>query len=131
MRVTVAGMVLLFALIPAGCTVLDALAPTGPREVVFTYLGDTTLSVGDVSAVAVTVSVGGVPLPPQRLRLAITPDSTRVTLNTTGDSLVACRAGQASLLVQLLHSSAAGTAIPDTTIELHVTGGAPPGARCP
>ena len=124
-------MVLLVALIPAGCMVLDALAPTGPRAVTFTYLGDTTLSVGDVVAAAVTVSADGVPLPPQHLRLAIIPDSTRVTVNATGDSLIACRAGQAALLVQLLHSSASGTEVPDTSIALHVIGGAPPGARCP
>jgi hypothetical protein len=124
-------MVLLVALIPAGCMVLDALAPTGPRAVTFTYLGDTTLSVGDVVPAAVTVSADGAPLPPQHLRLAIIPDSTRVTVNATGDSLIACRAGQASLLVQLLHSSASGTEVPDTSIALHVIGGAPPGARCP
>ena len=130
-RVTVAGMVLLLALIPAACMVLDALAPTGPRAVVFTYVGDTALSVGQVSAVAVMVSAAGVPLPPQRLRLAITPDSTNVTLNAAGDSLIPCRAGQASLLIGLLHSSASGTAVPDTLIGLHVTGGAPPSPRCP
>jgi hypothetical protein len=124
-------MVLVLALIPAGCVVFDAFAPPGPRRVVFTYVGDTTLSVGQVSAVAVMVSVGGVPLPPQRLLLAITPDSQRVTLNAAGDSLIPCRAGQASLLVGLLHSSASGTAMPDTLIGLHVTGGAPPSARCP
>jgi hypothetical protein len=33
--------------------------------------------------------------------------------------------------VQLLHSSASGTSTPDTTIGLHVTGGGPPGSRCP
>lgn len=124
-------MVLLVALMPAGCAVLDALAPTGARGVAFTYLGDTILNVGEISAVVVTVSADGVPLPLQRLRLGISPDSTRVTLNATGDSLIPCRAGQASLVVQLLHSSASGTAIPDTSIVLHVTGGAPPGARCP
>ncbi len=130
-RVTVAGMVLLGALIPAGCMVLDALGPTGPRGVIFAYAGDTALSAGQPSAFSVTVSAGGVPLPPQRLRLGITPDSTKVTLNATGDSLIPCRAGQAALLVQLLHSSASGTGIPDTSIALRVTGGAPPDARCP
>jgi hypothetical protein len=130
-RVTVAGMVLLGALIPAGCMVLDALGPTGPRGVTFAYVGATDLSVDQPSAFQVTVLAQGVPLPPQRLRLAIIPDSTKVTLNATGDSLLPCRAGQASLLVQLLHSSASGTGIPDTSIVLHVTGGGPPGARCP
>ena len=130
-RVTVAGMVLLGALIPAACMVFDALGPTGPRSVTFTYLGDTVLSVGPPSALAVTVRADGVQLPPQRLRLGISPDSTRVTLNVAGDSLIPCRAGQASLLVQLLHSSAAGTDMPDTSIVLKVTGGGTPDARCP
>jgi hypothetical protein len=130
-RVTAAVLVSVSALILAACTVFDALGPTGARGVTFTYAGDTLLNVGDIVPIPVTVSVDGVLLPPQRLRVAITPDSTRVTLNATGDSLVACRAGQASLLVQLLHSSAAGTSIPDTTIGLHVSGGAPPGSRCP
>ena len=130
-RVAVAAMVLLGALIPAGCMVLDALGPAGPRDVTITYAGDTVLSVGDVVPITVTVSVGGVLLPPQRLRVAITPDSTRVTFNPTADSLVACRAGQATLLVQLLHSSASGTSTPDTSVALRVTGGAPPGSRCP
>ena len=130
-RVAVAAMVLLGALIPAGCMVLDALGPAGPRDVTITYVGDTVLSVGDVVPITVTVSVGGVLLPPQRLRVAITPDSTRVTFNPTADSLVACRAGQATLLVQLLHSSASGTSTPDTSVALRVTGGAPPGSRCP
>jgi len=130
-RVAVAGMVLLGALIPAACMVLDALGPAGPREVTITYAGDTVLSVGDVVPITVTVSVDGVLLPPQQLRMAITPDSTRVTLNPTADSLIACRAGQASLLVQLLHSSASGTSVADTSVALRVTGGAPPGSRCP
>jgi len=130
-RVTVAGMVFLGALIPAGCTVFDALAPAGARGVTFAYVGDTALSVGVPRPLAVSVWADGVPLPPQRLRLAITPDSTRVTLNAAGDSLIPCRAGQAALLVQLLHSSASGTAIPDTAFGLRVTGGGPPGSRCP
>ncbi len=130
-RVTVAGMVVLGVLVLAGCAVLDALGPTGPRGVTFTYAGDTVLNVGDVVPMVVTVSVDGVLLPPQRLHVAITPDSTRVTLNATADSLVACRAGQASLVVQLLHSSASGTTAPDTAVSLRVTGGAAPGPRCP
>jgi hypothetical protein len=130
-RVTAAAMVSVSALIFAGCGVLDALAPTGPRGVTFTYAGDSLLSVGDIVPVAVTVSVDGVLLPPQRLHVAITPDSTRVTLNVTGDSLLACRAGQALLLVQLLHSSTSGTSAPDSAFPLHVIGGAPPGSRCP
>jgi len=129
-RVTVAGMILLGTLIPAGCTVFDALAPTGPRGVTFTYAGDSLLSVGEIRPLGVTVVADGVQLPPQRLRLAITPDSTRVTLNAASDSLIACQAGQASLLVQLLHSSASGTGIPDTAIALHVTGGSSPDPRC-
>jgi hypothetical protein len=124
-------MVLLSALIPAACMVLDALGPAGPREVTITYVGDTVLSVGDVVPITVTVSVDGVLLPPQPLRMAITPDSARVTLNPTADSLIACRAGQASLLVEVLHSSASGTSTPDTTVALRVTGGAQPGSRCP
>jgi len=130
-RVPAAGLVSAGALILAACTVLDALGPTGARGVTFTYAGDTVLSVGDVVPVVVTVSVGGVLLPPQPLRVGITPDSTRVTVNATGDSLLACRAGQAALLVQLLHSSASGTSAPDTVIGLHVTGGASPDPRCP
>jgi len=124
-------MVLLLALIPAGCMVFDALGPIGPREATFAYLGDTVLSVGQIVPVDVTVSVDGMPLPPQRLRLEISPDSTRVTLNVAGDSLIPCRAGDASLLVRLLHSSATGMATPDTAFALHVIGGAPPSPRCP
>lgn len=130
-RVAVAAMVLLGALIPAACMVLDALGPAGPRDVTITYAGDTVLSVGDVVPITVTVSVDGVLLPPQQLRMAITPDSTRVTFNPTADSLIACRAGPASLLVQLLHSSASGTSAPDTSVALRVTGGGAPGPRCP
>jgi len=130
-RVTVAGMVLLGALIPAGCTVLDALGPTGPRGVTFIHTGVTDLRVGELTPVAVTVLAQGVPLPQQRLRVEISPDSTRVTLNVAGDSLIPCQSGQASLLVRLLHSSAAGTDMPDTSIVLKVTGGGTPDARCP
>jgi hypothetical protein len=130
-RVTAAGMVLLLALIPAGCMVLDALGPTGPRGVTLTYLGDTVLNVGQASSVDVAVSADGVQLPPQRLRLGISPDSTKVTVNVAGDSLIPCRAGQASLLIRLLHSSAAGTAMPDTAIALRVIGGGFPDTRCP
>jgi len=129
-RVTVAGMALACALIPAGCAVFDALGPTGPRGVSFAFAGDTVLSVGQIVPVAVTVMAQGVPLTGQPLRYAITPDSTRVTLNAAGDSLIGCRAGQATLLVQLLHSSSVGTATPDTAIGLRVTGGNPPGSRC-
>jgi hypothetical protein len=124
-------MVLVGAFIPAGCMVLDALEPTGARGVTFTYVGDSVLSVGDVRPLEVTVAANGVHLPPQRLRVSITPDSTRVTLNAASDSLIACRAGQAALLVQLLHSSAVGTATPDTSIGLHVTGGGSADPRCP
>lgn len=130
-RVTVAGMVLLSALIPAGCSVLDALGPSGPRGVTFIYAGPTDLTVGQLTPVEVTVTAQGVPLPQQRLRLGISPDSTRVTLNPAGDSLIACKAGPASLLVGLLHSSASGTAMPDTLIGLRVTGGGTPDTRCP
>ena len=130
-RVTVAGMVLLSALIPAGCTVFDALGPSGPRGVTLVYAGDTLLTVNEPRPVVVAVLAQGVWLPEQRLRVEIAPDSTRVTLNVAGDSLIPCRAGQASLLIRLLHSSAVGTATPDTAIALRVTGGAPPGARCP
>lgn len=130
-RVAVAGMVLLGALIPAGCSVFDALGAIGPRGVTLVYAGDTTLSVNQPAPVVVTVLAQGVPLPAQRVRVEIAPDSTRVTVNAAGDSLIPCRAGQASLLLRLLHSSAVGTATPDTAITLHVTGGAPPSARCP
>ena len=124
-------MVLVGAFIPAGCMVLDALGPAGPRGATFAYSGDTTLAVGEIAPVTVTVLVQGMPLPQQRLRLEISPDSTRVTLNATAESLIACRAGQATLLIRLLHSSAVGTATPDTAIDLHVTGGGSPDARCP
>ena len=130
-RVTVAGMVLLGALIPAGCMVLDALGPTGPRGVTFIHTGGTDLRVGQPTPVGVTVLAQGVPLPQQRPRVEISPDSTRVTLNVAGDSLIPCRAGEASLVVRLLHSSAAGTDMPDTAIALRVTGGGTPDARCP
>ena len=130
-RVLVAGMVLLGALIPAGCMVFDALGPTGPRGVTFIYTGATDLTVGQLTPVGVTASAQGVQLPQQRLRLGISPDSTRVTQNAAGDSLIACKAGQTSLLVRLLHSSAAGTAMPDTSIALRVTGGGPSDLRCP
>ena len=130
-RVTVAGTVLLGALIPAGCMVLDALGPTGPRGVTFTYAGDTVLTVGELRSFGVTVLAQGVPLPQPRLRVEIKPDSTLVTLNVAGDSLIPCRSGQASLVVRLLHSSAAGTDMPDTSIVLKVTGGGTPDARCP
>jgi len=111
--------------------VLDALGPTGPRGVTFIYAGDTVLTVGELKPVGVTVSAQGVPLPQQRLRLEISPDSSRVTLNVAGDSLIPCNSGQASLLVRLLHSSAAGTDMPDTSIALRVKGGGPSDARCP
>jgi hypothetical protein len=124
-------MVLLGALIPAGCTVLDAFGPTGPRGVTFIYTGDTVLTVGPPKPIDVTAFAQGVPLPQQPLRAAISPDSTHVTLNVAGDSLIPCKAGQASLLVRLLHSSAAGTDMPDTSIALKVTGGGSPDARCP
>ena len=130
-RVTVAGMVLLGALIPAGCTVLDALGPTGPRGVTFIFAGDTVLRVNQPVAFGVTVVAQGVPLPQQRLRVEISPDSTRVTLNVAADSLIPCRSGQALLLVRLLHSSAAGTDMPDTSIALRVTGGGSSDPRCP
>ena len=130
-RVTVAGMVLLGALIPAGCMVFEAFGPTGPRGVTFIHTGDTDLRVGQSTPVGVAVLAQGVPLPPQLLRVEISPDSTFVTLNVAGDSLIPCRAGQASLLVRLLHSSAAGTDMPDTAIALRVTGGGTPDARCP
>ena len=123
-------MVVLGALIPAGCTVFDALGPAGPRSVTFIYVGDTVLRVSQPAAFGVTVVAQGVPLPQPRLRVEIS-DSTRVTLNVTGDSLIPCQAGQASLLVGLLHSSAVGSDMPDTAIGLRVTGGGPPSPRCP
>ena len=130
-RVAVAGMVLLGALIPAACSVFDALGPSGSRRVTLVYAGDTVLTVNQPVPVVVTVLAQGVPLPEQRLRVEIAPDSARVTPNVAGDSLIPCRAGQATLLIRLLHSSAVGTATPDTAIALRVTGGAPPSARCP
>jgi hypothetical protein len=111
--------------------VFDALGPSGPRGVTFTYVGDTVLRVGTPAAFGVTVAAEGVPLPQPRLRVAITPDSTRVILNVTGDSLIPCQSGPASLLVVLLHSSAAGSDMPDTAIGLRVTGGGSPNPRCP
>ncbi len=130
-RVTVAGMVLVGALIPAGCMVLDALGPIGSRAATFTYTGDTVLTVGSTTPVFVTVLAQGVPLSAQRLHIDIFPDSTRVTVNSAGDSLIGCRAGPAAMLIRLLHSSAVGTATPDTSIGLRVTGGGSPDARCP
>lgn len=130
-RLTVAGMVLLGVLIAAGCSVFDALGSGGPRGVTLVYAGDTALTVNQPVPVVVTVLTQGVPLSGQRVQADIAPDSTRVTLNAAGDTLIPCRAGQASLVLKLLHSSAVGTAIPDTAIPLHVTGGAPPSARCP
>ena len=131
-RVTVAGMVILGALIPAGCMVFDALGPAGPRGVTFIHTGVTDLTVGEPTPVSVTALAQGVPLPQLRLRVEISPDSTRVTLNVAGDTLIPCRSGgQPSLLVRLLHSSAAGTDMPDTSIALRVTGGGPSVPRCP
>ena len=129
-RPTVAGIVLLGALIPAAC-VLDAFGPAGPRAVTFTYVGDTVLRVGEVAAFGLIVAAQGVPLSQPRLRVEISPDSTRVKLNVTGDSLIPCQAGQSSLLVALLHSSGVGSDAPDTAIGLRVTGGGPPNPRCP
>jgi len=129
-RLTVAGIGFLGALVPAAC-VLDAFGRAGPRGVTFTYVGDTVLRVGEAAAFEVTVAAQGVALSQPRLRLAISPDSTRVVLNVTGDSLIPCQAGPASLLVALLHSSGVGSDAPDTAIGLRVTGGGPPNPRCP
>lgn len=120
------GAVTLGVIAVAGCAAFDAFAPSGPRDVTLTYVGDTVLIVGQPRPLSVTVLARGVPLPGQRL-LAESTNPSVLTLNTTGDSLIPVSVGKDTLVIRLAHSSAAGTDMPTTTVPLRVTGGPPPG----
>lgn len=111
--------------LPSACAVLDAFQPAGPREVLFTYSGKVDLRVGDQAPIQVTVTAGGALLTRPRLFIA-SLDSNIVALTVKGDSLVARKAGNAGLHIWLEDSMVSGQP-PDTVINLHVSGGGPPG----
>lgn len=118
-----AGLVTLGVIIPAACSVFDAFGPPGPRDVAVVYAGDTVLTVGQPRPLIVTVLAEGVPLSGQRLRVD-NAGPVVVTLNAGGDSLIPLSMGRDTLVIRLVHSSAAGTAIRDTAVAiLKVTGG--------
>jgi hypothetical protein len=121
----VLGAIALGVSISAGCRVFDAFGPTGPSGVTLLYVGDSVLTAGQPAPFSVSVLAEGVPLPQQRFRMDISPDSTVVTLNAAADTLIPCRTGRADLRIRLIHSSAAGADMPDTAIALRVTGGSP------
>lgn len=106
-------------ILPTACAVFDAFAPTGAASSVsWLYVGPDCILVAERTHFQVTLLVDGVPLPEQRLRTAITPD-TIVGVTSGGDTLVGLHAGTAVLDFRVVHSTI-GSDAPDTAVSVRV-----------
>ena len=109
-------------LLPTGCAVFDAFAPTGAaKEVAWSYVGPTCMLVADRMPFQVTLLVKGVPVPQVMQEMLVTPD-TVLAVTPAGDSLVALNAGIATVAVRVVHSTI-GADAPDTAITVRVRTG--------
>ena len=112
------------------CGLPDVFQAAGVKgDVVVTYLGATDLNTGDRVAIAVSVVVGGEPVPDPRLRFS-SSDTIVLRLTSIGDTLLACHSGQGQLLTYLISSMVSDTA-PVAVDSIHVTGGGQPLPPCP
>lgn len=119
------GLALAFGSVAAlGCGLMDLLQSPGLDEVTFTFVGPTTLRVGDSLPFAVTVRAGDAELPSPRLRMALA-HSSAVRLTAGRDSLVAVAVGKDTLHVWLVNSIVTG-AEPSFAQEIKVQGSPPP-----
>jgi hypothetical protein len=100
------------------CALGDLLSGPQERAVVVTYVGDTTLDVGDTIPVAVTVLVDGDTLP--NPRLSVTSDNTSVVaVLAGGDSVTALARGTARLTIRFV-SAILTESVPTTGVDLCV-----------
>jgi|SRR5438128_1021651 len=112
-----------------GCGLPDVFRPTGVKDVVITYEGDTVLKVGQRLAPIVSVKADGVLVPDLRL-LFSSSDTTILGLTPVGDTLVGCRTGSVLLSIRLVSSMVtdSGASAQDS---ISVTGGGSPPPTCP
>jgi hypothetical protein len=105
-----------------GCGLPDLFAPPGMGDVAFTFVGETTLRIGDRSPFSVVVHADGHEISTPRLRILLSQTDSFVAFTPSGDSLVALDRGNAELQVWLESSVLTGTA-PNFVQEIRVQQG--------
>ena len=111
------------ALAALGCGLVDLFQPSGLDDVSFTYVGPTTVRVGDSLPFTVTVRAGGGDLPDAPLRFGLGA-GTALRLSSAHDALVALSVGHDTLRVWLEYSIVTD-ARPHFLQEIRVQGGPP------
>ncbi len=111
------------------CGLPDVFRPVGLKDVVIRYIGDSALKTGQRLAPIVSITADGVPVPNVRLVFS-SSDTTILGLTAVGDTLVACRAGNALLTIRLVSSMVTDPS-PTGQDSIHVTGGGVPPPTCP
>ena len=97
------SLALLGAPAALGCGLPDLFAPAGLADVSFTFVGDSTIRVGDRIPFAIIVEAGGSELLDVQLRTLLNGNEA-VALTESGDSLVGVQVGRGELHVWLVSS---------------------------
>jgi len=123
------ALVALGGVAAVACGLSDIFRPTGLKDVVIRYVGDSNLKAGQRLAPTVSVTADGAPVPNPRLVFS-SSDTTILGLTAVGDTLVACRAGTALLTIRLVSSMVTDSS-PTGRDSIYVTGGGAPPPTCP
>src|SRR5215472_6366796 len=104
----------------AACGFGDLFRTAGPRDVTITFVGDSSLFVGDTAAFTIVVTANGMPVANPNLTIA-SSDTTIFTINAARDSLRAIGNGNARLTARL-NDSAFTDSLPTLSIRIRVRG---------
>lgn len=88
------------------CAFADVFKPAQAGDVQFVWVGDTLVRVDSAIAFQIALLVDGAPATTPTVRIAV-PDSSRISLNATGDSLLGVSPGFGDVVAWIESSLAA------------------------
>lgn len=86
-----------------GCGLAEVFRSPGPRDVVLTYTGPTTVKVDDRIPITVTVTIGGASFADPRLSVT-SSDTSIIALSPQSDTLIARGIGFGTLTIRFVAS---------------------------
>ena len=117
------GVLMTTLLSSEGCGFGDLLRPSGPRDVVIQYAGDSIFAVGDSLPFTFTVSANGVTLTHPALTVE-SSDTTVVAFTAGRDSLIGVSTGSVTLTARLFDPAFTDSE-PTREVRVRVRGGGP------
>jgi hypothetical protein len=88
------------------CAFTDVFKPAEAGDVQFVWVGDTLVTVGTAIPFQIALQIDGAPASSPAVRVTI-PDTTVITLDATGDSIIGRRPGQGDVVAWVESSLAA------------------------